>query len=55
MTMWTSFRSEFVGSHVTVKVKRALVRRAQQEGLSVSRLVYRLLKDALKIKDEEHA
>jgi hypothetical protein len=51
--METSFRSEFIGAHVTPEVKEALIKKARREGSSVSRLTYRLLKKELRVKDGE--
>lgn len=52
MIVWSS-RSEFLGSHVTPQVKDALRQKAASEGISLSRLTYKILKQALGVKDDE--
>jgi len=53
VSMIASVRSEFIGAHVTPEVKVALEERADLEGVSVSRYVYRLLKSTLEVEDND--
>ena len=51
--MITTNRDIFVGGHVTPRVRDARRTRALQEGVSVSRLIYKILLKALKLTDDE--
>lgn len=51
--MMTTSRNMFVGSHVTKPVKTALIEEAAHKGISVSRLVYRILLKHFKIQEPE--
>lgn len=48
--MITTDRNEFLGAHVTPAVKDALKEEAKKEDLSVSMLVFKLLKLSLRAK-----
>ena len=52
MSMIASYRSSFIGAHVTPEVKQALEERATKEGKSVSWYIYSLLKNTLKVEDD---
>lgn len=50
----TTKRTELVGGHVTPEVKTRLQRTAQKRGMSVSRLIYKILLKTFKMKDTEY-
>ncbi len=51
--MITTSRNRFIGSHVTATVKRALIAEARRRAMSVSALIYQILRTALNVRDTE--
>ena len=52
--MITTKRSELVGAHVTPEVKERLQKAARKQGMSVSKMLYKILLRTFHMRDTEY-